>query len=593
MKIKKLLLISVIGAALALTGCNNKKSSSSQPDSSQQSSSEEAKQVKRLSVSKKPNVVVGDELDFESLVEITYDDGTKDNKNFTLEVPAASEELVEVEGHKATFLKEGSASITVRAGEKSAKFSTSILSKLKKDVTDAMNGLGTDFGYLELYEEDNQIVAAPYATHNESYTAFAGWEDNNTSSTDDDLPGGFLKTKSGSTYSYVLDQNWQNIDVDPTPYSEFGNYYVNMPFSFDIAHAVTMQDGSGEDYLHLPNTAASAYSFFHDSCQEFCYCSLALYFGVFATATYQVESIDVFAFEIAENVERYALTVNLVQRTTGTKYPGGGGTYLLIYAEDAYYGVQAVKSYVDSGSEPAGVDVSGIKAKFDALNTEKNFTVDGEFTYIVETSAGAPVSSEPWHKEEILANSTMYQESIYYYDDNGDPVLSEVGGFVEHEGNLYSFEKDEDSYPATLAKAGGTVYGDALEGTLVSLDNASYWANFFAPSMTTEGGVDTYVVGATKNLNFLAQFIDLFGATNYYMNNWREYAKTNYDLEVLADGYTDVEISVSADSFIVHLKMFAGSDPDTGNYTYYDFAATFHSIGSTAAITTPIEYPTV
>ena len=591
MKIKKLLLISVVGAALALTGCNNKKPvSSSQQESSNPSSSEAEKPVKRLSVGKRPNVVVGDSIDFETLVEITYDDNTKDNKNFTLEVPAASEDYVDVTGHVVTFLKEGSASISVKAGAKTAKFSTSIVSRLKKDVTDAMNALSDQFGYMELSEQAGQLQAAPYATHDADYTAFAGWDDNDTPTVaTDDLPGGFLKTQSGSTYSYVLDQNWQNIDVDPEPYGEFGNYYVNMPFSFDIAHAVTMEDeDTGVEYLHLDNTNPSGYSFFHDSVQEFCYCSLALYTGTFATSAIYLESIDIFEMQLSETMVRYALQVTAVQRSSGAKLDGG--TYLLVYGTDTgMYGVQTVRNYIDSGMEPVGVDVTALKAKFDAVADAKNFTSHAEVTHIVEHES-TDDEEELLCSEDILANEAMYERSFYDEEESAHTLVGTIG-YVEHEGSLYEYQStDGENYPAELVSEGGKVYVDKLDETLLAVTKAAYWSNFFAPTMKTEGGYDVYKVGVAKNRAFLAQLISEYACLFNTMGSWVDYAWTNYQVDMLSDSYTDAEISIKEGEVKIHIHMFAGVNEDTEE-TYYDFVGTITNVGTTAAITTPVTYP--
>lgn len=584
MKIKKMLLVSLLGAALVVTGCNNKK-----PSSSPLPSSETAKVAERITVGQVTSAVVGDVLDLDNIVEVTYNDGSKD-KTFEVSVRAASQNLVSVEGHKVTFIKEGTVTIDIKNGERTAIFETSVVSALKKALMEATNVLSNNFGYFELaFDEQGEITGASHhATHNENYTTFAGWDDNETPSvTTDDLPGGFIRTKSGSCYQYTLDTNYQNINVDPTPQSAFDDYYVDMPFSFDVANCVTMTEGEGDDafdYLHLAATHPAGYSFFENSAVEFCYCSLALYFGAVQTASYIVESIDVYPVAMSETEDRFVFQVNVQRKSDGQMFDGGA--YLLIYENDGMYGIPAVQAYYDSGAEPAGVNPEPLKNKFASLLTAKNFTASIALVDEVRNpSTGALISEEALYNEEIFANESIYQDAIY---DASDDSLVAGEGLVEHEGSLYSFTYNGTTNPATLIGAGKTIYADGLSATVCKLTAEAYWTEFFVPAMNTVEGVDVYQLGVSKNQDFILDFLGVTYAGSPILN-WRNYIITNAEVDLLADGYATSYIAISESVFIFNLNIFGGNSAE--GYHYYDFTVNFTAIGTTAAIGTVITYP--
>ena len=223
------------------------------------------------------------------------------SKEYEVEVPAASQSLVSVEGHKVTFLKEGSINLNIKSGDVSAKFATSCVSKLKKELTEALAPISTRFGFMSIEEDSQgQEYLATGAIHDDDYTAFSYWDED---ASGNPLPGGFLKTKrTGTTFNYSLDSNWDNPDVDPTPYGQFENYFVNMPLNVDPAlfETRTRQDSQGNDYDYLyvgGDVASPSYSRYFDSyIEEFCICALAL--GL--NDAYGFDSMEIYSDYIAE-----------------------------------------------------------------------------------------------------------------------------------------------------------------------------------------------------------------------------------------------------------------------------------------------------
>ncbi len=592
MKTKKVLLISLLSAALVATSaCNpssgekKKKSSSTSTSTSQVEPVDD--KISRIKVDSKEQVVVGDELDLDPMVHL-FDMDNKEisSKDYEIEVPQASQQLVSVNGHKLTFLKEGSVNLNVKAGDKSAKFATNCVSKIKKDLTDAVAPISTRFGFMSIeYDEDTQqeyLVTG--AIHDSDYTAFSYWADAPDGTA---LPGGFLKTKvSGTTYNYALDTNWENIDVDPSPYGTFENYFVNMPLNVDptIFETRTRKDSQGNDYDYLyvgGDVASPSYSSYFDSyIEEFCICALALSLN----AAYGFDSMEIYPEYISEGVERFLFTVNIAQKSTGTVV-GAWYNFLIYDTDTQYYGVDAVREYIDSGMEPQSQDFTALKQKFVEIGAAKNYTVDitssevymdDNFETITETAYS--------YSEQILANETQYQDVIV---NTGETTPQAGEGLVEHEGSLYSYKYSNGSYPATLVGAGQKVYVEGLDSTLSRIVAETYWTDFYVAQVEATATSIAYKLSTTKSDAFLKGFLGVTYAGSVILNTVDQY-KTLYDVNFLGDSYATCIITTTESTVNLNLVIeVAFSDANVR----WSYDATFKNIGSTAAITTDIVYP--
>lgn len=594
MKTKKVLLISLLSAALVATSaCNllgpksggkKKKSSSSSISTSQVEPSGD--KVARIKVDPKEQVVVGDVLDLDSLVHLFNADNKEiDSKEYEVEVPAASQALVSVEGHKVTFLKEGSVNLNVKAGDVNAKFSTSVVSKLKKELTEALAPISTRFGFMSIEEDDQgQEYLATGAIHDNDYTAFSYWADGPD---DTVLPGGFLKTKvSGTTYNYALDTNWENIDVDPSPYGTFENYFVNMPLNVNpsIFETKTRQDQSGQEYEYLyigGDVPSPSYSQYFDSyIDEFCVCALAMQ----VNSSYAYDSMEIYSDYIAEGVERYLFTVNIAQKSTGTVV-GAWYNFLIYDTDTQYYGIDAVREYIDSGKEPQSQDFTALKQKFVEIGAAKNYTVDITSSEVYMDDNFETVTETVYsYSEQVLANETQYQDVIV---NTGETTPQAGEGLVEHEGSLYSYKYSDGSYPATLVGAGQKVYVEGLDSTLSRIVAETYWTDFYVAQVEATATSIAYKLSTTKSDAFLRGFLGVTYAGSVILNMVDQY-KAQYDVNFLGDSYATGIITTTESTVNLNIIIeVAFSDANVR----WSYDATFKNIGTTAAIETEIVYP--
>ena len=591
MKTKKVLLISLLSAALVATSaCNllgtggkGKKKKSSSISTSQVDPSGD--KVARIKVDPKEQVVVGDVLDLDPLVHLFNADNKEiDSKEYEVEVPAASQALVSVEGHKVTFLKEGSISLNIKVGEVNAKFSSTCLSKLKKDLLDAVAPISSRFGFMSIeYDESTQQeYLATGAIHDNDYTAFSYWGED---ASENPLPGGFLKTKvSGTTYSYLLDSNWANIDVDPSPYGTFDNYFVNMPLNVNpmLFETRTRQDQSGEDYDYLyigADVASPSYSQYFDSyIDEFCVCALAMQ----VNSSYAYDSMEIYPEYIAEGVERYLFTVNIAQKSTGTVV-GAWYNFLIYDTDTEYYGVNAVREYIDSGKEPQSADFTALKQKFVEIGAAKNYTVDISSDEVYMDDDFKTVTETVYsYSETVLANETQYQDIIV---NTGETTPQAGEGLVEHEGSLYSYSYSGGSYPATLVGADQHVYVEGLNSTLSRLVAETYWADFYVSKVEATATEVAYKLSTTKSDAFLRGFLGVTYGGSVLLNNIDQYKD---QVNFLGDSYATCIITMSASEVNLNLVIEVAFTDANVRWTY---DATFKNIGTTAAIETEIVYP--
>ena len=596
MKIKNLLLVPLLSVALVATSAcssSSEGSSSGAPTSEPTTSGEPGqKVVSRITVKARLSSVVGEILDLDTLVDVYYEDGST-SKDYTAEAQLASKDLVKIEGHKVEFLKEGSVNITLKSGGQQAKFSTSVVTKLKKDFQDATDLLGTNFGYLELeVDGSGNLNAYPYTTHNENYTTFAGWDED---ADKNEIPGGFLRTQKGRCYTYVLDANYQNIDVDPTPYGAFDNYYVNMPFAFDTANLQTIVE-EDDEYLLLDSKAPATYDNFDSFIEEFCYCQLAFLLND-KYAFYSIEIRELALDETKPEDYSFVFSLNVIRMSDAQVLRA---LDLLLFDDTAsYYGVEAVENYIDSGEEPAGVDLSDVTAKFVAMREAKNFTVEISADDRETDTSGKTIPGTEEHvfDEYIYANEKQYEDSIYQHKDSSDMssemVLAAREGLVEYAGSLWSYELEGDKNPATELGAGKTVYVDGLAATLVSLMDASTLNLLFASTKEDVAGLDYYRLPIEINADYLKGVLGLTYSGTTILN-WVEYALANYQVDLFNDSYAESYFILGADSFQFTFDMFMGSTQVSASvyhYTYRTLTFTFKDVGTTAAIPTVIDYP--
>lgn len=594
MKTKKALLVSLLSLSLVATSActlfggtkksKKKKSSSTTITSVEPGPGERV--VARIKITQLASAVTGDQINLDDYIDVVYDDDTSDD-NYEVEVPAASADLVTLEGHKVTFVKEGNVNLTIKAGTKTAKFSTTVLSALKSEFAAAVSKISSNFGLLELgYDEDTQqYYTQPDSTHNEVYTCFQAWDED---ADENPIPGGFMKVKSGTTYQYTLDATYETLEVDPSPYGTFENYYVNMPLSIEPAYFETKVDENNVEYLYMDSSVPANYDFFESYVEEFFYCELAAYFKSSSTGTYTYKphSLEIYKEKLDDSRDRFLIYSNLEKQSDKSIVLYSAD--FLIYETDAEYGVKVVKDYIDSGSEPVSKDYTALKNKFAEIAEAKNFTVHSvSHEYYLEDDLETVQSTQYTYTDVVLANETQYEDKVVYEPAEGEAQQA-CSGLVENGGSLYSYSYDSatQTYPAALVGEGQSIYVDQVAKTFAALGQQSIWSEFYVADITNMGTYDRYTLAVAKSRPFIDAFLAQTYGGDQIAYVVAQY-KSLYDVDFLND-YGEAYIDLAADSVTVCLNMLVRfSDANV----LWDITATFSDIGTTAAITTDVVYP--
>lgn len=482
MKIKNLLLVPLLSAALVATSCSlpgGNGDSGSTSDSSD-TSAPASKTVSRITVQSPSSAVVGDEIDFDTIVEVIYDDNSKD-KDYSLEAQAASASLVSIDGHKVKFLGEGSVNINVKAGGQSAKFSTSVYTKERAALKNYFDNFPATYGVqLQEYDEGKNIVDKPGAkiVHQGDY--YGHYYFNSS----DPKAGGYLCAADGNVYKWkASDMDGADFEAVPgpqKPVSEWDLYFINTPLYFNLDDYKVVNDESGNFACFAIDQSAAARSdlldYFKCQIDELMYCACS--------------------YDFEEDTEK-VLNVFLDENPAG----GYDFHFELIYksADDGeIYGfpfrfdfsnsfnkVQPVEDYIASGEHPEAVDFSQLSDATGALVTAQNYTVTYE-TYFANPSTGAEVD---------YVTGLNYLAYVFFEA----PGLN-YGWFVES----YDFgfvKRDETVY----VTANGTYHEESV-------------TTFFNPSTHTAYDtpvVSTDISGLIKHNDVINNYAKLNGETSY------------------------------------------------------------------------------
>ena len=502
MNLKKLILTTTLALTLGLGACGTPTPSTSTSEApstsetpsteSSSSSSSEIPAVSRIKIDAPASVIVGEEVDLDEYVTV---EGGEGPKAYTVEVTAAYADKVTVDGHKITALAEGEISVTIKAGAKTAKFSTSALSALKAAWAEMTGDLTTEWALHELYQGQvypNSVV------HRSDYTLFDGWDQDAEGNY---LKGGFLLAQNGNTYQYVLDGN--ELLVDSTIQSSFGNYYCNMQWclsasDFSLVQATDSQTGEPFEYLIMTSDVPCVqYSNQFDSQIEFFMytCALALneayYFSELIVQPTILQSQD--------GTEYNTFTITAYVRKAADNSIAGTYSYIL-ETRNEISECKAVRDYIDGGHAPAAVDATPLATTFATIAAAGNYTLNVQTGWFNKpntpiSSSSATAIADPldetfpavYHayftagQETVKVDATGSQTVTIGANVAGAAIeasLPRIEGYEIVDGTLYTYSNevvDPTTGEATLnttlsyGEAGGTVEAYLSTYTLAPL----------------------------------------------------------------------------------------------------------------------------
>ena len=627
MKIKNLLLVPLLSAALVATSCSPAKGGDT---SGSDTSGESQKVVTRVTVKQVSSVVVGDVLDFDTLVDVYYDDEST-GKDYTLEAAAASKDLVKIEGNKVTILAEGDISISVKAGEQQAKFSTTAISQFKKDANEHFSAITNDFAVS--IKEDGvtklRQIHRPNYWYNPDYDPAGELTSGN----------GMMKFASGNSYEFEVAGGVVEVG-EPTQY-DYDDYFKSSDFELNVLGSVTKQDASGNPFLffgsNMPNPMAE-YGYYSAN-HYFIYNLTSLDFGspyevwdpveqeyvyndpAAGTEYEKWESMnlrlekdedqnDVYVFDCT-----YALYVVAEHQpaTEEYQYEGENDTMKagseesamdlvvtkLNAADPAFAAVEDIVN--DPEKEPVSKDYTKVRDSVSTYldGTNHNFTVASQSMYFNATASAV----HDTFVESYTANEDVYDISVAV-TDSGEDVFgladkSRAGGFavrtVELVDKLYSYNRSTNKGQEIDGK--NSIYGDAdiKADTFASLSTADLWSDVYVSSveLNETEHTETYTLKADRSLPLIKKLLSLTDAGYYYLNLATSIAATKYWYESLDEaigyggfarivlGLDETNTNVVSIGFVY--QAFLCYFGDTGQ-TYFISQVNISSFGSTAAV---------
>ncbi len=564
MKLNKLLVSSALILVLGLGACNTKKPSTS--ESEQESTSEsQVDPVSRIKIEAPSTIVVGQPVDLDDYVTV---EGGEGPKVFDVQIPATMTELVEVEGHQLTALAEGTINVKIIAGAIEAKFETDAMSALKAAFAEATAELSNVWAMDELYE--GQLYVG--AVHRADYSCFGVWDD------DTNAPGGFLKAQNGKTYQYVLDDNFENIEVDSAIQTDFDLYYCNSEWLLSPSDFETVTDEEGNESLvmsgDLPGTWGSSSA--PNKAAEFAY-TLAQALN----SKYMFNGIIVTPYTLGEGedaVETFQFDLPIVAVDDKTTVLATYSYVLNLNEEDTE--ITAVREYIDSGAFPEAIAFDEAPAKIGAICEAKAYTanisatwIDANGTPIAAPTAPDWVSNFPVGSETDYVNATTAYQVVKLAGQEKDIIY----GDIVNDGKLYGFnningQEIGDAINASLLE-GSDVWADTAD-TLGAANDAKLWEGFVASNRTETASGDVVISATSDSCVELVKAIMYSSYIGYLAYYYGFDSIGTKDGTLIELGWVDVNFVVSEQSLIFQASFNFDSN------TAYLFSMQVSGIGT-------------
>lgn len=622
MKIKNLLLVPLLSAALVATSCSPAQGGDS--TSGSDTSGESQKVVTRVTVKQVSSVVVGDVLDFDTLVDVYYDDEST-GKDYTLEAAAASKDLVKIEGNKVTILGEGSISINVKAGEQQAKFNSTAISQLKKDVYDAYKDVKNNYKVSMTTDGENfqlRKIHRPNFFYNPDYSP-AGELLNGD---------GMLKFANGHGFEFTVEEGVFNLGKRNDNYDW---YFAAMDLDLKVLEMTTLSK-DGADYLHLSKDVASDYhsdGYFNHahyliytltslSFSDVYYDAAGNYLNPAAGTQYtRWDSIDVKPVKDGDNnllyysftayaadyvvAEHEAPSEDYEYFGENDQYKEGSGPeasfdFIITPLEAEAAAFPLVEEFVsDPANEPVSKDYTKVKnfvqSKLDVA--PHNFTVNADSYFYAVGRGGSATPVVDSHIQEVyLANEDAYDAAVTGgkvgdYGQAWAPVdASRAQGYAVKYDNLYTYDRSDNSSQAVAGKT--NIYTDAKSGTFAYLATEALYA---ADSLFVEEVVldetehtETYSLVSADSIEFLKAFLNLTDAGYYYLSDLTSYWEGREE-EFM--GYAEASIVLSLDDtntivqgLTINYDGIIANFGSTVGVVYFRTEVSFSGFGTTAAV---------
>lgn len=476
---KKLLLSLAVVSTLGLTGLAGCNSSSTGPteDTTPTVSVDPISDIEIVKPTE--DILVGEIIDLDTYVTVV---GGSDPKGYTVTVRPASRDVVSVEGHTLTVLKEGPINLIVEAGDETSIVSWEAISPVKSQYKKATSGIDKNFALIDVdFNSSGQLVATGEGcVHNENYFYSYGYD-----SKGNPVGDGMILLGDGNIYDFTgTKYTCEGFEVLPGPTAGYNwdYYFVNMGFSptYDYVETVTetLEDGSEYSYLYIDGSVPAP-SGMEDYAHNMADWVLLTLWGYSLQlqndsfkANWDLDSIAVYIENVGKETPLYSLMVTCDGSATGAN--AGKTTYFalsILSAEPEDYQIPVIEQYLEAGTTPDPIAITEVASFASAISTATSYTM---------TSVYQSISTED--NKTILTDGNVMAGTTVTHVDAVNKIVSntytngsysEQFGYAEKDGTVYFYQPSEDD-PSTFAVE--AVSGVTFDQILAAV-GASSWAS--------------------------------------------------------------------------------------------------------------------
>lgn len=476
---KKLLLSLAVVSTLGLTGLAGCNSSSTGPtkDTTPTVSVDPISDIEVVKPTE--DILVGEIINLDTYVTVV---GGSDPKGYTVKVRPASKDIVSVEGHTLTVLKEGPINLIVEAGDETAIISWEAISSIKSQYKKATSGIDKNFALIDVgFNSSKQLVlTGEGCVHNENYFYSYGYD-----SSGNPTGEGMILLGDGNIYDFTgTEYTCEGFEVLPGPTAGYNwdYYFVNMGFSptYDYVETVTetLEDGSEYSYLCI-DSSVPAPSGMEEYAHNMADWVLLTLWGFSlqlqsdsVKADFDLDTINIYIENIGKETPLYSFMV-MCDGSANGQYAGGPVvlTWSILSAEPEDYQIPVIEKYLEAGTVPEPIDITEVTSFASAISTATSYTM---------TSVYQSISTEDYKTiltgDDVMAGTTVtHVDAVNKIVSNTytNGSYSEQFGYAEKDGTVYFYQPSEDD-PATFVVE--AVTGVTFDQVLASV-GASLWAS--------------------------------------------------------------------------------------------------------------------
>lgn len=418
------------------------------------------------------DIVVGDVIDLDTYITVVGENN--DPKAYDVEVKSVSTDVVDLEGHTITVKAEGPISLVISAGDESSFVNWESISAVKAAYKAATGDIAYNYGLFDVEAtEEGLATTGDFLIHNEEYY-YQSYTSKGVR-----VGEGAAVLHDGYTYSFTCDGTVDCGDLEFTAEGKetaayWQYYFINMGFgpTYDQFDTISTEDG---DYLAItPDKAAP-------SGMEDYAANLADYIALltWGNSAYLLASRYGYPFD-ASSVAFYVEPVGDSYLLTATVDGSEGGAYegvtlalgQSVLVPDIH--ITAIEDYIAAETYPEAITFDEITDFVDTIGTCSSYT---QFTQSYAVAKDGSVLDNDG-TNVTCSTITGYDEAnkVFFtkvYTDTGFSTLSDIYGYFENEGKVYTVEVSaegnlfatEISYAWEVVIAAVSAKGLATAGT--------------------------------------------------------------------------------------------------------------------------------